>query len=434
MRPTFLYQPRRSYDTSVKHLVRLGCESMIQPELFQTIPKTNISRWRREKEDKYVGFELNGIAQEKLELIQQFAEAKNFQRVFIAYGRLQHIFKSVVTSASNFKQTVRKSREKIVEVVQRVSPVIGVKNAIRVFGISRSTYQHWLIETLVKCDESLLALCRRRYPSQLLPNEVKAMKHLLTDPDLAHWPIISVAHYAMRTKVVSASISSWYKYAKLLQIRRLKAKNRSNKYKQGLIASEPNQYWHADITVFKTLDGCKHYIYLVVDNFSRKILSWRVSKQVSGSIRMQTLREAWEVAQKHQPQNLKVDLIVDGGPENVNSIVDNFINTKGINIHKSIALKDILFSNSLVEAANKILKYRYLYLRPVEDFAALVKAVDLAVHDFNALRPHGKLSGYTPDEMYSSASSGLPDYSAHIAEARVNRRLRNQENQCDSCF
>jgi len=71
-----------------------------------------------------------------------------------------------------------------------------------------------------------------------------------------------------------------------------------------LKATFPNQYWHADITIFKTLDNVKQYIYLVVDNYSRKILSWDMADRVSGEIRVQTLREAWDTA---KPEKQVVD-------------------------------------------------------------------------------------------------------------------------------
>ena len=229
--------------------------------------------------------------------------------------------------------------------------------------------------------------------------EVKVMRQLLTDPEFYHWPVNSVAYYAMRNGLVSASVGSWYKYRNLYEIRRPRSKHRRSKWKTGIRADAVNQIWHADITIFKTLDGIKHCIYLVVDNYSRKILSWAVSSKVSGLIRIHTLREAWERAIEQQP-TIAVDLIADGGPENINRIVDRFIQGQGINIQRKIALKEINFSNSMIEATNKMIKYQYLYQQPVADGTALSQALKQTIHDFNHLRPHGQLSGLTPNEVY----------------------------------
>lgn len=47
-----------------------------------------------------------------------------------------------------------------------------------------------------------------------------------------------------------------------------------------------------DVTRFKTSDGAWVYIYTLMDNFSRKILAWNVSKELSGKTRMQSLKRA----------------------------------------------------------------------------------------------------------------------------------------------
>jgi len=50
--------------------------------------------------------------------------------------------------------------------------------------------------------------------------EVKKMKKMLTDPELDHWPIVSVAGVALRKKSIIASLYSWYKYANMFNIKR----------------------------------------------------------------------------------------------------------------------------------------------------------------------------------------------------------------------
>lgn len=53
-----------------------------------------------------------------------------------------------------------------------------------------------------------------------------------------------------------------------------------------------------------------------------------------------------------------IDFIVDGGSEN-KAEVDSLIQNS--NINKIIAQKDIVFSNSMVEAVNKRIKYDFLF-------------------------------------------------------------------------
>ena len=365
-------------------------------------------------------------------MLQRFADDRRAQRVFIAYGRLVHALRDICSQAKHYHQTLRNAKERIVDTVQQCTGSLGVDRAIRVFGISRSTYQDWLQRVKAKCDRSTLLLCRRRYPYQLLAKEIQCMKRLLMDPTLSHWPVRSIALYAARTRLIHASRNTWYRYRRLLGITR-PVLSRAER-KPGIRACTPDQIWHADVTLFRTLDGMRHFIYLVVDNFSRRVLAWRVATVLSGMIRVQTLQEAWKAAVVLRGGKLRTDLIVDGGPENMNHVVDTFVASAEVNIHRKIALKEVLFSNSMVEATNKILKYRYLLPKEAANTAALIKAVDWFVHDMNAVRPHGDLDGLTPDEAYLGLKPDIPDLDEQRRIAREHRLELNTTTSCGKCL
>jgi hypothetical protein len=48
------------------------------------IPRTNINRWKNEKESKYIGFQLNEIAKEELEVSKAFSKVKRAKQIFRA--------------------------------------------------------------------------------------------------------------------------------------------------------------------------------------------------------------------------------------------------------------------------------------------------------------------------------------------------------------
>ena len=96
------------------------------------------------------------------------------------------------------------------------------------------------------------------------------MKSLFTKPLFKNWPIASIAYYCLQKDLLSVSLNSWYKYAKIFNI---KLNNyRKRKYDIGIRASKPLQILHADVTLFKTLDNVRACIYIIVDNCSRYIL------------------------------------------------------------------------------------------------------------------------------------------------------------------
>ena len=250
------------------------------------------------------------------------------------------------------------------------------------------------------------------------------------------WPLVSIAHYARRNNLLNISIHTWYKYSKLIGISKSLPRC-FKKQRTGVRALYPHQFWHADVTIFRTLDNTKAYIYLVVDNFSRAILSWRVSLKLSAGTRLDTIREAYEryICSDINDSSPDVRLIVDGGSENNNSIVDEYINSPVISIKKIIAQRDIIFSNSMVEAVNKIVKYRSLFLENIPDIHALQRHLEKFVPVYNDIRPHCSLKGLTPSEVLEGLR---PDNTEHLKSVNLKadkaEKLLETDIKCTECI
>lgn len=205
---------------------------------------------------------------------------------------------------------------------------------------------------------------------------------------------------------------------------RIRPKSRNKKNIIGIRACLPHQIWHADITLFETKDRIKNYIYLVVDNFTRKIVAWKVAGQVKAEIRKQTIVTA---LRNSMIPNL-VTLITDRGPENTFRLPDNFEDQ----LSHEIALLTVHYSNSMVESHNKLIKYNYLYKMEIEDMEHLNSAMEFIVHDFNN-RPHISLQGLTPNEAEAGVSLDKTKRNNQINEATELRKVSNKINQCKHC-
>jgi len=72
-----------------------------------------------------------------------------------------------------------------------------------------------------------------------------------------------------------------------------------------------------------------------------------------------------------------------------------------ISIKKLIAQKNIIFSNSMVAAVNKVLKYNLLFPHTITNTEELIKLLQKQIETYNALRPHYSLKGCTPEEVHS---------------------------------
>lgn len=424
--------PRKTYDTRVKYLVRMG----LLPDFYRKqIHRSLISKWKRESPDKYIGYELNNNMEDLYELMKKVSADEQMVKALKSFYRIIKVLKDTIGTGRDYVGKISEHKYRIVDTIQKCKGSIGVKRAIKLFGISRATYRVWTMETFFKCGHSISKLCSNAYPQQLTIREIHKMHRLLSEEKLLHWPILSVAYYSMKKSLLKAHPNTWYKYARLMKIKRKRHKKFVIRYDEGLRASAPNEKWHADITEVKTADGFIAYIYLVIDNFSRYIISWRVSDKICGKTRIETFAEAMQKAgiKPIRQRKKTTQLIVDGGSENNNKEVVRFIDKYPV--EKLIAMKDILKSNAMVEAVNKIIKYDYLYPRHLlnqEQVFAVMK--NIVIPDYNTKRPHGSLGGLTPLEAYRKKKVNAKENREKLAEAFKARVEFNQNHICANCM
>jgi transposase InsO family protein len=73
--------------------------------------------------------------------------------------------------------------------------------------------------------------------------------------------------------------------------------------------------WHIDTTVIRLLDGTLVYLHAVIDNFSRRILAWRVAERFAPGNSVAVLLDASRAA---TPSDTIPVVLADAGVENVN--------------------------------------------------------------------------------------------------------------------
>ena len=258
------------------------------------------------------------------------------------------------------------------------------------------------------------------------------MKQLLEDDEFMGWPIFSVAHYASRNGLVSASVNTWYRYAKILDIK--KHKKRWHKGRKVSIRGEfIHDIWNADVTIMKLLNNIKAYIYLVIENKSRFILAYRISTELSAKLRMESLKEAYEKYILPSGKPDKTLLLVDGGTENNNDTVEEYLKKEAVSIEKIVAQVDIEFSNSMIEAVNRSLKQRYLYYHVYPDINYLIKILEKAIYDYNEKCPHSSHKGLTLREALEGKTLNRAEIIVQLERTRKNRIEENRKANCGVC-
>jgi putative transposase len=207
----------------------------------------------------------------------------------------------------------------------------------------------------------------------------------------------------------------------------------NQKPKSGLRAAYVNEFLHADTTFWDLPNGQKVATVFVSDNFSRHVLGHHASLSHGFQNVKTALEGAVRTIRSYHPKETKTSLIVDGGGENNAKRIEDFVATaESPELVKWIAQKDIAFSNSPVEAINKIFK-RYLRHFQPQNFAAFQNMVSFFVEDYTQKRPHGSLDGLTPFEVYTGQNLVPDNLRTAFQQAKAARIEANQKLICSNC-
>jgi len=177
----------------------------------------------------------------------------------------------------------------------------------------------------------------------------------------------------------------------------------------------------------------KNMIFLthfIVDNFSRMILGWKISLNCKSSIMLENLRYVY-YEYFFEDEDPPAILMVDGGSENKGKVTDAIENQE-IRFRIWVAQQDIRYSNSMVEAINKIMKYRYLFRHELLDFKHVQRYLAIAVELYNN-RPHSALYGLAPRETFGGEMPNKDQFKQQIQEAKTLRIAENKALICTNC-
>ena len=160
---------------------------------------------------------------------------------------------------------------------------------------------------------------------------------------------------------------------------------------RGLAITRPNQVWAMDISYIPMARG---FVYLaaVIDWFSRRVLSWKLSNTMDVSFCLEALDEA--LAQYGKPGIFNTDQ----GSQFTSVAFTDRLKQEGIRI--SMDGKGRWADNVFVERFWRSLKYEHVYLHAYESVAAARNGIGGYIEFFNQQRPHSRLNRQTPDQVY----------------------------------
>ena len=160
---------------------------------------------------------------------------------------------------------------------------------------------------------------------------------------------------------------------------------------RGLAIERPNQVWAMDITYIPMARGFV-YLAVVLDWFSRRVLSWRVSITMDAAFCVATLEDA-------MGQHGKPDIFnTDQGSQFTGQAFTGVLADNGIAI--SMDGKGAWRDNVFVERLWRSVKYEEVYLRAYDNVSDARTSIGRYLDFYNSRRPHSSLDGMTPDRAY----------------------------------
>jgi transposase InsO family protein len=268
-----------------------------------------------------------------------------------------------------------RAKMRILRAVEGAREYLPLRAVLRFLQVSPSRFHAWRRRQRACALEDQLS-CPRISPSRLTPTEVRAMKDMVTSPDYRHVPTGTLAILAQRLGTVWASPSTWHRLVRQHGWRRPRLRVHPAKPKIGLRTTRANEMWHIDTTVIRLLDGTRAYLHAVIDNFSRRILAWRIADTFAPVNSVSVLLDATRAA---TPSDTTPVVLADAGVENVNAQVDALIHT-GV-LRRLLAFTELKFSNSMIEAWWRSLKHQWLFLHSLDSMATVRRLVAFYVDE-----------------------------------------------------
>ena len=160
---------------------------------------------------------------------------------------------------------------------------------------------------------------------------------------------------------------------------------------RNLAIDRPNQVWATDVTYIPMARGFV-YLVAVLDWFSRRVLSWRISNSMTADFCVEALEEA--ISRYGAPEIFNTD---QGSQFTAASFIDVLQRNKiCISMDGRGAWRDNIF----VERLWKSVKYEEVYLHAYDSVAAAKAGIQRYFAFYNNRRPHTSLDRQTPDHVY----------------------------------
>ncbi len=165
---------------------------------------------------------------------------------------------------------------------------------------------------------------------------------------------------------------------------------------RNLKIDHPNQVWATDITYIPMARGFL-YLVAIMDWYSRKVLSWRLSNSMDTTFCIEALNEA--IAKYGTPEIFNTDQGAQFTSEDFTGVL------KSSEIKISMDGKGRWMDNVFIERLWRSLKYEEVYLKAYDTAIEARTGIGEWIKFYNHERMHQALGRKTPEQVYLNSGS-----------------------------
>lgn len=156
-----------------------------------------------------------------------------------------------------------------------------------------------------------------------------------------------------------------------------------------------NEQWQTDATYLHVEGWGWFYLISILDDFSRKILAWKLQTSMMAVDFEDVIEEAC-INAKVNPGEMP-NLVSDRGPALISNELNNYLDEKGI--HHILASPYHPQTNGKIERYHKSLKMK-VKLHVYDCPSNLKKEIGIFISNYNKNRYHESLGNVTPDDVF----------------------------------
>ena len=270
---------------------------------------------------------------------------------------------------------------------------VSLRAITEILGVSRSGFKSWLCrkpsesskrrESVKKEISKIHEESHEIYGAPKITEELKKKGHVISEK--------TVGNYMHEMHIKAHYIKPWTKTTV--------SKNFSNRLrnilKRDFDPASPDAAWCTDITYIWTYDDGFVYLTSVMDLFSRKIISWVLTKDMTA----ESVLEAIKVAQKRRNIRKPVIIHSDRGIQFTGELYKEITEK----MKRSYSKKACPWDNACIESFHSLIKREWLNQYKIQNYEDAYKLIFEYIETFyNTVRIHSHCNYQSPNQYEKS--------------------------------